>query len=865
MLVAMMMVAGNLWADNIITVNEHQYLAVGNLVSSIDDLVTGTYVIKTNSNSGGYYLYQEQTEGDTYGYVKRNASTGGNVSAQNVFKINVTTEGENKTVTIQGYDGNYFNSTNSATSTGEESSATTFTVEQTTSGSTVSFYFKVGDNYFNAADADAYMKGSTYSGDWSKYAIYPVAAKTPATTETIVAGKVYTIFNKRGVFQANSGAIGNGSTLNASNSNQQFAFITDPDDTTKMYLYNVGQKQFFTENYNWRKATPSQIYTFETGNSDYPVALSFANNYASGQAKNLMFNGAHDFVLDAWATIDDGDMFAIIEVDGVESKLAEAREVMNSVDITWTIKYDGDKTVTYLQNAAKNSTVNCDLQYPFTTISPSVTTGKDNSCTVEATATFNTPFVASTDFENAKWYCFQNANSNLYVNYSDADQSYIPMSELAGQDYSAYKWAFIGNPIDGYKIINKLVGSDKNLYIANASNDAKPTMQTTEQVWQIVEGNTSGRFSFVKDNVYFNDYAGAHKLSFWQQGPNEDTNSNWYVSLVPAATPKGSFIRLKGSASNAYLTANAAGSTDAMQAKTEAIDAAIWYFGEDGLVSYTAGQYLGTTKALSSTSEAVTIVEHPNFVGTYGVRTGSQRYIYSKTADAAIDRGNIVDLALNNEQGYAWTLEAVTSLPVTMHQAGDGKYYATVCVPTTVQVSGATAYYVSSLSEGYNEENGGYATLTEFENGIIPANTGALLIGTTDDEVSLTVSETAGTQVTGNKLKGSFIAIQPTTTESTTDYYYFGQNNGVAGFYTVSNVPADKYISNIAWIETDATGSDSKGFAFAFGGDEPTGINSATTSDEISKNAVRYNLQGQRVDDGYKGIVIIGGKKYIVK
>jgi hypothetical protein len=32
-----------------------------------------------------------------------------------------------------------------------------------------------------------------------------------------------------------------------------------------------------------------------------------------------------------------------------------------------------------------------------------------------------------------------------------------------------------------------------------------------------------------------------------------------------------------------------------------------------------------------------------------------------------------------------------------------------------------------------------------------------------------------------------------------------------------------------------------------------------------NKNAVRYNLSGQKVDDSYKGVVIVNGKKMFVK
>ena len=34
---------------------------------------------------------------------------------------------------------------------------------------------------------------------------------------------------------------------------------------------------------------------------------------------------------------------------------------------------------------------------------------------------------------------------------------------------------------------------------------------------------------------------------------------------------------------------------------------------------------------------------------------------------------------------------------------------------------------------------------------------------------------------------------------------------------------------------------------------------------KVQKNNVRYNLAGQRVDDNFKGIVIVNGKKMLVK
>lgn len=46
---------------------------------------------------------------------------------------------------------------------------------------------------------------------------------------------------------------------------------------------------------------------------------------------------------------------------------------------------------------------------------------------------------------------------------------------------------------------------------------------------------------------------------------------------------------------------------------------------------------------------------------------------------------------------------------------------------------------------------------------------------------------------------------------------------------------------------------------------ETTGISSAVSGADGGADAPMYNLQGQRVSGGYKGVVIKNGKKMIVR
>ena len=44
-----------------------------------------------------------------------------------------------------------------------------------------------------------------------------------------------------------------------------------------------------------------------------------------------------------------------------------------------------------------------------------------------------------------------------------------------------------------------------------------------------------------------------------------------------------------------------------------------------------------------------------------------------------------------------------------------------------------------------------------------------------------------------------------------------------------------------------------------------TAINSVSITGDIPSDAARYNISGQRVEQGTRGIVIVNGKKYIKK
>ena len=120
-----------------------------------------------------------------------------------------------------------------------------------------------------------------------------------------------------------------------------------------------------------------------------------------------------------------------------------------------------------------------------------------------ATKTFaldeNVPFAYAADYASiAKWYYLKfNSNKNCYLHH-DEGQDYIDLDSKAvdASNKDAYSWAFIGNPYDGYQIVNKSTGegyilSSTTTIPGNGANTF-PVMTATSA---LPEGNNTHWFA----------------------------------------------------------------------------------------------------------------------------------------------------------------------------------------------------------------------------------------------------------------------------------------------------------------------------------------------------------------------------------
>lgn len=205
-----------------------------------------------------------------------------------------------------------------------------------------------------------------------------------------------------------------------------------------------------------------------------------------------------------------------------------------------------------------------------------------------------------------------------------------------------------------------------------------------------------------------------------------------------------------------------------------------------------------------------------------------------------------------------WTY-TTTKAPINVDGKGTTYWSTFYASNNRLLPEGVTAYAVKS-------NNDGRAQLVKVAEGgqVIPGCQGYLLSTANENGFCLTPSENAPVEVsTENLLMGSDEAM--TFNEANYKYYILGKSGEDVGFYWQKGTSGTKVnnAAHKAFLRVP-TSSGAKFLSFTFG-EETTGINGITASDAEQNGTALYNLAGQRVAKGYKGLVIKNGKKYLVK
>lgn len=196
--------------------------------------------------------------------------------------------------------------------------------------------------------------------------------------------------------------------------------------------------------------------------------------------------------------------------------------------------------------------------------------------------------------------------------------------------------------------------------------------------------------------------------------------------------------------------------------------------------------------------------------------------------------------------------EATPTQAVSISAAG----MATFCSENALDFTGLTDMYAYIAL--YNNNKVTYKKVYK-----VPARTGVMLRnpngGATSQEVPVLTG--AADDVEGNKFIGTLTEISslPSVDGNNTNYILNNGENGV-GFYKAAG---KKVGAGKAYLQIPTPANGTKVFIGFEETGEATGIENVNR--ETTTNGRCYNLNGQQVSGNYKGIVIVNGKKTIVK
>lgn len=155
----------------------------------------------------------------------------------------------------------------------------------------------------------------------------------------------------------------------------------------------------------------------------------------------------------------------------------------------------------------------------------------------------------------------------------------------------------------------------------------------------------------------------------------------------------------------------------------------------------------------------------------------------------------------------------------------------------------------------------------EVEGYIVPANTGVLIKASFNkDNTEIPYYTVTGKNV--DELTDNMLYPSSYDMNSFGDGYYFyklaydnfAEKTGLGLYWGAENGGVFTSKEGLAYLAVSKNATAKSGFAFD---NSTSGIESVDT--ETSKNDVMYNLAGMRVNNNYKGIVIVNGKKMIRK
>ena len=875
---------------------------------------TGKYYYLYNNGRGGYInIGYTFTDGQKSNVLLSNA-----ISASNWVNYIVRFEADGENYKVKLFDDSYLlnaeSSANVSTTTdAEEAISISATYDATNKWALKNL---TNNLYFNGNAASFCYWGGTQDTNNGKYFIREVSvtdaefaeAKAAATPQdyfstSFADAKWFNMYiREAGNFVSYSaetepyGVTKNATEAQRTSDAYQWALIKNADGTVKMINKAAGSGKTLTRNGN-NAVLRDGDYSWDIFDNlgGFVLRVTGTDNQYINQ--NGGTNGTFQFWDNGGARTDAGSTMWFVSVPEVQV-----------VNVTYRVSYNGSvvSETQVLSEPGLPIEIPSELQRSYVTLDYNANQTAFEGLIVDITATWNGPFEISSDIASAHWYNITVRNENTFVGYDTTSNPNVKTSgSNSGTD--AQKWAFLGDPVAGFTLVNKAntaltLGYQDNpegmnltegntvkwiaqasadrtngFYLANSQTGSRPNHRTATGLLLNWGGADAGS-TFVVEEVkadfsaevnanivpfvetagrYFS-VADATLGGLWNESYKTACDEATYATLNAYVTdnanikqPETGYYRIKNNyeyssrAGLGYIAANAAGTTTVSKSDL----ASVVKLTKVGDLTYTIssqGENLVDNGALDfSDGEGSQFVFAIKTPGVVSMSAGEDgQSIHWQEA------GNKLVYWNSGADASHWTVEDAASVELTVSEAG----YATLNVPFGLSLGGDVKAYTGKV-------NGDALVLTEVQYGDLPANTPVVIEAEAGTyEVKINDSEAT---VGENDLQGTLIeaAVDGALTLQVID--------DEVGFYSFNGTAIGANKAYILLPEGDVKGlsiqfGDATGIHEMVNGESSEMVNGKSLNGK-SLNGKWYGLAGQRVSRVRKGVLIQQGKKLIIK
>lgn len=449
-------------------------------------------------------------------------------------------------------------------------------------------------------------------------------------------------------------------------------------------------------------------------------ANGHGNGYSNGG--NIVNWGGAANTASAWTFIEKADPDAAVEVEVIYNFTyngVERPEVKQTVTTLVGEEYPNITTLPYGVAASKPEGViaNADVV--------------DGKVTKTIEVANNLPFVPAADYASiTQWYYIEMHSSAGLGKYLQDITTGIEWAdtEVDVNNVGTYAWSFVGNPFEGFKLVNYAAGNSKGV---NADPTANPVVEpvvgdiATATQWVIKPSATNKEsqyfcFQYPNSNQYMNAQSGAVK--YWTSADQGSTM--WLTECDPTSQ---------------LVTVNYSYKYNDVEYYTQATDVLVGEEYPNLNVTLpwgvTATKPEGTVTAGATNVDVELVVNYPfEFADTYAnlEANGAWYYLIIKGANylSHVDEQGYIDLTKtsvdsNSKDAYTWGFVGTpfTGFKIVNRAAGEGM----VLSSTTTITDDANTFPVLTelpVAEGNNElwvltgstyqENGFYLAQKDF-------------------------------------------------------------------------------------------------------------------------------------------------------